>query len=96
MLEVGGGGGALTERLAAEVTCLHVIEVDERLREELEPLARDAGNVNLVWGDALRVDLAELAPAPTRFNWTCSVTTRATLRSIQRSKTTSGLTSLAC
>jgi 16S rRNA (adenine1518-N6/adenine1519-N6)-dimethyltransferase len=66
VLEVGGGGGALTARLAAQVACLHVVEVDERLRGELEPLAREAGNVNLVWGDALRIDLGDLAPPPTK------------------------------
>jgi 16S rRNA (adenine1518-N6/adenine1519-N6)-dimethyltransferase len=66
VLEVGGGSGALTERVAPAVGYMHVIELDKRLRGELEPLAREAGNINLVWGDALRVDLGELAPPPTK------------------------------
>jgi len=84
VLEVGGGGGALTERLAREVACLHVIEVDERLREELGPLAREAGNVNLVWGDALRVELADLAPPPTKMvaNLPYSIATPLLIRTI--------------
>ena len=35
VLEVGGGPGILTERLAARVGFVHVVELDERLRERL-------------------------------------------------------------
>jgi 16S rRNA (adenine1518-N6/adenine1519-N6)-dimethyltransferase len=84
VLEVGGGAGALTERLAPEVACLHVVELDERMRPELERIAEAAGNVNLVWGDAMRIDLASLAPSPTRMvaNLPYSIATPLILRTI--------------
>ena len=84
VLEVGGGGGALTERLAAVAGHVHVIELDERLLDVLGPLAAEAGNVELTWGDAMKVDLATLDPAPTRMvaNLPYSVTTPLLLRTI--------------
>jgi len=67
VLEVGGGGGALTERLIPAAGWLHVIEIDERMRDQLESLIEVAGGgVDLVWGDAMKVDLSRLAPAPTK------------------------------
>jgi 16S rRNA (adenine1518-N6/adenine1519-N6)-dimethyltransferase len=66
VLEVGGGAGALTERLAPRVRRVHVIELDEGLRPELGEVAERHGNVAVAWGDALRIDLRSLDPAPGR------------------------------
>ncbi len=65
VLEVGGGEGVLTERLAGAAAHVHVIELDQRLREPLEELAARHPRVELHWGDAMQVDLAGLDPEPT-------------------------------
>jgi 16S rRNA (adenine1518-N6/adenine1519-N6)-dimethyltransferase len=66
VLEIGGGPGALSERLAGLVAHLHVIEVDERLRTRLSAAVARFDNVSLWFGDALGLDLTALSPAPTK------------------------------
>lgn len=95
VLEVGGGEGVLTERLATRVAHLHVIELDERLREPLERAIADApAEVELVFGDAMRIDLATLRPAPTRMvaNLPYSIATPLLLRTIAELPTLRGWT----
>jgi len=83
-LEIGGGEGVLTERIAERVAHVHVVELDGALAGGLEELAERAGNVSVVRGDAMRLDLAMLHPAPTTVpsNLPYSVATPVLLRTI--------------
>ena len=56
--EIGGGLGALTLPLAQRVQRLDVIEIDERLAEQLDRLTHDAANVHIHVADALDFDFA--------------------------------------
>jgi 16S rRNA (adenine1518-N6/adenine1519-N6)-dimethyltransferase len=84
VLEVGGGEGALTERLAPGAGRLWVIELDRGLEARLGTVAAGLGNVEVIWGDAMRVDLAGLDPPPTAVvsNLPYSVATPLLLRTI--------------
>lgn len=84
VLEVGAGEGVLTERLAAVAAHVHAIEIDRRLAPALARVAARP-NVTLRWGDAMRVDLAALRPAPTAFvaNLPYAVATPVLLRTVE-------------
>jgi 16S rRNA (adenine1518-N6/adenine1519-N6)-dimethyltransferase len=84
VLEVGGGEGALTAEVAPLVSTVHVVELDERLRPALEEIAAAHPNVELHFGDALRIDLGALEPAPTRMvaNLPYSIATPLLIRTI--------------
>ena len=66
VLEVGGGLGVLSEHLAERVAHVHVIELDEHLREALLDATDTHENVSVHWGDAMQLDLAALQPSPTK------------------------------
>jgi 16S rRNA (adenine1518-N6/adenine1519-N6)-dimethyltransferase len=84
VLEVGAGEGVLSGRLAAAAAHLHAIEIDRGLEPALAPLVA-LPNVSLHWGDAMKLDLAALAPPPTAMvaNLPYSVATPLILRTIE-------------
>jgi 16S rRNA (adenine1518-N6/adenine1519-N6)-dimethyltransferase len=66
VLEVGPGLGVLTGYLVERVSQVHAIEVDYALVRVLAERFRGRDNIDLRHGDALRLDLAELQPEPTK------------------------------
>ncbi len=66
ILEVGGGEGVLSAYLASRVKWVHVVELDERLRQALQASLGGLENVSAWWGDAMRLDLSTLEPQPTK------------------------------
>ena len=66
VLEVGGGPGVLSVRLAPRVRHLHVVEVDSRLRDALTGELAPFANATLHMADAVGLDLSALDPAPTK------------------------------
>ena len=66
VLEIGGGLGVLSERLAEGAAHLHVVEIDPRLEEPLREALARFSDVSLHMADALELDLGELQPPPTK------------------------------
>jgi len=66
VLEVGGGLGVLSEYLAERVAHVHVVELDERLRDALGDATDSHDNVSVHWGDAMQLDIAAFEPSPTK------------------------------
>jgi 16S rRNA (adenine1518-N6/adenine1519-N6)-dimethyltransferase len=85
VLEVGGGLGVLSEYLAQRVMHVHVVEIDERLREALSDATDPYANVTVHWADAVTLELAALDPAPTKVvaNLPYGVATSVLLRTVE-------------
>jgi 16S rRNA (adenine1518-N6/adenine1519-N6)-dimethyltransferase len=66
VLEIGPGLGVLTEYLAERVGHVHAVELDRGLEPALRQRLTGRENVELEFGDALRLDLAGADPPPTK------------------------------
>lgn len=60
VLEIGPGFGALTQRLCARAKKVCAIELDESAIAVLRGVLGECGNVSLVQGDVLKLDLPKL------------------------------------
>jgi len=85
VLEIGGGPGGLSERLAARVAHAHVVELDGRLAPGLSRALARFENFTLHLVDALELDLRALEPPPVKVvaNLPYGIAATAILRTIE-------------
>ena len=86
VLEVGPGLGILTRYLADRVGRVHAVELDRALEPHLAAALEGRRNVDLLFGDAVRLDLAALEPRPTKLvaNLPYNVATPIVVESLDR------------
>ena len=59
-LEIGPGAGVLTRELCDAAKKVVAVELDERLRPVLKKTLSDKNNVEVIFGDAMKLDLGAL------------------------------------
>ncbi len=60
VIEIGSGIGVLTAELAKRAEQVVCIEIDERLRPVLAETLADYNNVEVIFGDCMKIDIAKL------------------------------------
>jgi 16S rRNA (adenine1518-N6/adenine1519-N6)-dimethyltransferase len=67
VLEVGPGEGVLTKELLRQGCArLYAVELDLRLKDDLEKLGAGDPRLELIWGDAMKIDYGALSPFPSK------------------------------
>ncbi len=84
VLEVGPGLGVLTDYLAERVARVHAVELDRSLETPLRERLAARSNVELHFGDAMRLDLAALEPTKFVSNLPYNVATPLIVESLDR------------
>ena len=85
VLEIGGGLGVLSEHVAPRCGHLHVVEVDRGLEAPLADALAPFANTTVHVVDAMALDLAALAPPPTKVvaNLPYNIAAGAILRTVE-------------
>ena len=86
VVEVGPGLGVLTRYLADRVSLVHAIELDRSLEPAIRERLGTRSNVRLLWADALRVDIGDLQPVPSKLvaNLPYSIATPLVVETLER------------
>ena len=64
VVEIGAGIGVLTRELAKTARKVIVVEIDRSLKPILAETLADCGNVEIIWGDIIKLDLAQIVDEP--------------------------------
>jgi 16S rRNA (adenine1518-N6/adenine1519-N6)-dimethyltransferase len=86
VLEIGPGLGILTTYLADRVARVHAVELDRALEPHLRDRLAGRTNVDVTFGDALRLDLAGLEPRANKLvaNLPYSIATPLVVEGLER------------
>ena len=86
VLEIGPGLGVLTAYLADRVRHVYAVELDRSLEPQLAERLSGRANVDLVFGDALQLELASSAPGATKLvaNLPYNIATPLVVESLDR------------
>ncbi len=60
VLEIGPGTGLLTRHLVERARRVVAVEIDERMKPDLEALGREHANLTVIWGDFLKLGWQDL------------------------------------
>lgn len=83
VLEIGAGLGSLTLELARVARSVTAIEVDGRLVDALSEVVADSGNVEVVRGDALTLDLGSFGASALVANLPYNIAASSVLRVLE-------------
>jgi 16S rRNA (adenine1518-N6/adenine1519-N6)-dimethyltransferase len=92
VLEVGAGAGSLTLGLAGAAKKVVAVERDPRLVPVLHEVLKVAGNIELVEGDALQLDLGSLGAEALVANLPYNIATPLVLQALEQAPELSRLT----
>lgn len=59
VLEIGAGIGILTEEICEKAGKVYAVELDKRFEQPLSEIEEKSGNLEIIWGDGLQVEIPE-------------------------------------